>query len=111
MSKLTIPMIVFLALVPGTLLAAQAPAGNGAVGVSAAEFAYSNFALSRDDVNEIESALMASCPKKSADDGDIFSDDSGSISSGEARYYTACFGIGGGSAGGFCRFFWGAFGG
>jgi uncharacterized protein YecT (DUF1311 family) len=91
MSKLTIPMITFLALVPSMLMAEQAPANNGKGGVSAAEFAYSNFVLSRDDVNEIESSLTASCPKKSADSGDIFSDDSGSISSAEARYQTACF--------------------
>ncbi len=91
MSKFTIPMIAFLALVPSTLLTAQAPAGNGAVGVSAAEFSYSNFILTRKDVNDIESSLMTSCPKKSADDGDIFSDDSGSISSAQARYQTACF--------------------
>ena len=81
MSKLTIPMIAFFALSPCTLSAAQAPNDNGAAGVSAAEFAYSNFVLSRDNVNEIESSLTASCPKKSADSGDIFSDDSGSISS------------------------------
>lgn len=91
MSKFTIPMIVFLAFLPSTLMAAQAPANTGAAGVSTAEFAYSNFVLSKGDVNEIESSLTASCPKKSADSGDIFSDDSGSISSVEARYQTACF--------------------
>ena len=92
MSKLTIPMIAFLAFSPCTLSAAQAPNDHGAASVSASEFAYSNFILSRDDVNEIESSLTVSCPKESADNGDIFSDDSGSISSAEARYQTACFG-------------------
>jgi uncharacterized protein YecT (DUF1311 family) len=84
MPKSKLSLIAFLALVPGTGMAAQAPIDNRAVGVSAAEFAYSNFVLSENDTSAIMSAIVASCPKKS--------DDVGSIFAAEARYQTACLG-------------------
>jgi uncharacterized protein YecT (DUF1311 family) len=84
MPKLAIPVVAFLALVPATLLAMQAPSDDRAVGVSAAEFAYSNFILSEKDTAAIMDTIVASCPKKS--------DDVGSIMSAEARYQTACLG-------------------
>ncbi len=77
-----ISIAVTLALFSGPLVAAHMQLDAISGGVSAAEFAYTNFVLSKDDGAEITSTIAATCPKKS--------DDSGSIFSAEARKKTAC---------------------
>jgi uncharacterized protein YecT (DUF1311 family) len=83
MSKLTIPLITLLALLPSTLTA-QTPPESATRAISAAEFAYSNYVLSEKDTSAIMDKIVASCPTKS--------DDVGSIFAAEARYQTACLG-------------------
>jgi uncharacterized protein YecT (DUF1311 family) len=80
-SILLIPIIVFFALAPSTLVA-QTPVINAPVGDSRTEFEYSKFALSKNDETEIMRSVDASCPKQSDDDG--------SVLSAEPRYQTAC---------------------
>jgi uncharacterized protein YecT (DUF1311 family) len=82
MPKFSISIAAFMTLLPGTLLAAEAPSDNGSVAVSTDHFAYINYILSKEDVTNIIRSIDASCPKKS--------DDVGSIFSAEARYQTAC---------------------
>jgi uncharacterized protein YecT (DUF1311 family) len=81
-SKFTLPVVAFLALVPVTLLAMQAPSDDGSVAVSTGHFSYGNYVLGEDDVANIIRSIDASCPQKS--------DDSGSTMSAEPRYQTAC---------------------
>lgn len=82
MSKFTLPVVAFLALVPSTVLAIHTPSDNGSVAISAGHFSYANYALGEADVANIIRSIDASCRQKS--------DDSGSTMSAESRYQTAC---------------------
>jgi uncharacterized protein YecT (DUF1311 family) len=82
MSKFSILLTAFATLLPGTLLATEAPSDTGSVAASTDHFAYINYVLSEDDVAKIIRSIDARCPKKS--------DDVGSIMATEPRYQTAC---------------------
>jgi uncharacterized protein YecT (DUF1311 family) len=82
MTKFSISIATFMTLVPGVLLAAEAPSNNSSVAASTDHFAYINYVLSKDDVAIILRSVDARCPKKS--------DNVGSIWAAEPRYQTAC---------------------